>query len=143
MADITILGFLQSSKIINNGNNISVVVDEYQPPYVHTKTGVKYEAKMIRWTVLFGKYFIKFIKSNFKKGYLVKIKGSARPYAEKIDDETNDKENNDVTRIGVLGETIVRTFNAYDLNIDEERARKSQKHAENVPNLSDYLDNDF
>lgn len=142
MADITILGFLQSSRIINNGQNISVVVDEYQPPYIHTKTGEKSEAKMIRWTVLFGQYFIKFIKSNFKKGYLVKIKGTARPYGGKYFDY-DDNEEQESIRIGVRGETIMRTFNSYDMNVDEEREKKSQKHADESPNLSDYLSNDF
>lgn len=141
MADISILGFLQSSRITNNGNNINVVVDEYQPPYIHTRTGKKNDARMIRWNVLFGQYFIKFIKSNFKKGMLVKIKGTARPYAEKIDNDDDDE--NESIRVGVLGETIVRSFNSYDLNIDEERIRKSQKNAEYTPNLSDYLDDDF
>ena len=142
MADITIIGFYHSSKIVNNNNNIYVVVDEYQPPYTHTKTGVKNEAKMIRWTVMFGQYFIKFIKSNFKKGMLVKIKGNARPYFEKVQED--DDEHN--IRVGVLGETIARYTNSYNLNVDAEREKKSQKNASTIPNIDDlnnYLSDDF
>ena len=140
MADITIIGFFQSSKIVNNANNISIIVDEFQPSYTYAKTGEKHQAHMLRWHVIFPKYFIKFIKTNMYKGMLVKIKGRAKPRAdiEATDDEENIRE-----YINVLGETISTTYNSYDLTKDEERLKKSKKNTDETPDLENYLTNDF
>lgn len=140
MADITILGFLQSSRIVNDGRNICAIVDEYQPPFTHTKTGKVHDAKMIRWHIIFSEYFIKFIKRNFKKGMLVKVKGVAYPYQNMNPQAIDDAEMNDDERpvnTNVYGETIKQVFNSHDLNKDEKRAKK------NVGYTHENIDDDF
>ena len=77
MADITIIGFLQHARSVNNGSNILCVIDEYKPPYTNTTTNEQVEARMIRWYVVFKQYFLKFIKNNFHNGMLVKVRGAA------------------------------------------------------------------
>lgn len=125
MADISILGYLQQSKIVNNGNNIIAIVDEYMPEYTHTITGEKSEARMVRWYILFKAYYIKFIKNNFKNGVLVKIKGITYP---------------NKNGINVYGETIHMEKKPQNLYEDEKRVEKSMNGIDtyNIPNMEDF-----
>jgi len=128
MADISIVGFFQSSRTINNGSNIVVTISEYQPAYKHSRTGENVGAKMIKWSVLFGSYFIKFIKTNFHQGMFVQVKGVCKPYNESV---------------SVFGETIKSINYQKNLTYDDNRIKKSQKNNDDVPNLQDYIEDDF
>ena len=93
---------------------------------------------MIRWYVIFDKYFIKFIRSNFKNGNIVEIFGKAKPFADSI------KDNNDnIVKIGVHGTTIAMHCNLVDLSKDEKRLKTSERNNEHKPDLDSYLQDDF
>lgn len=140
MANIQIVGFFRSSRIVNNNNNIVVTIDEYYPSYTHSKTGERTEAKLVQWNIIFERYFIKFIKTNFTNGNLVEITGKARPYdAESHKDEDGQQQ----LKIGVKGTTISMHYNSVDLSKDDKRIKVSQKHSDYSPNLEDYLNDDF
>lgn len=130
MADISIVGFFQTSRTINNGGNIVVTISEYQHAYKHSRTGENVDAKMIKWNVIFPSYFIKFVKSNFYQGMFVQVKGVCKPhYGDNA--------------ISVLGETIKCINFQKNLTYDDNRIKKSQKNNDDVPNLQDYIEDDF
>lgn len=139
MANIQIVGFFRSSRIVNNNNNIVVTIDEYYPSYTHTKTGEKTEAKLVQWNIIFERYFIKFIKTNFSNGNLVEIIGKAKPLAEMY--KKNDEQQ--PFKIGVKGTTISMHYNSFDLSKDDKRTKISQKNTDYTPQLADFLSDDF
>ena len=122
---------MQSNKISDDGKYIGLVVDEYIPPYKDSMTNKQKDARMDRFVVIFKAYFIKFIRNNFTKGSLVKIKGRM----------THD----DKGELKIYGDTINLTRNSINLTRLDKQVRYSQQN-ERAPfdeQLQDHLTSDF
>lgn len=131
MADITIIGYLQGTRVVNDGANIMCIIDEYKPPYKNTNTNEQVQARMVRWHIVFKQYFIKFIRNNFVNGMLVKIRGSVEPNAKNV--------------LRIVGETINMTKTPVNLTKLDKSVKQSERGTERAPfdGLEEYLTQDF
>lgn len=135
MANITIVGVVDSIKYLPNGGGCFVFLSEYKRGY-KKQSGEVVDDKYLSWKVIYKQGLVRYINEHFSNGMVVEVKGEVLPYA--IDHEQI------VDGYSVIGQTlnlfsIPRTM----LKQENRMIKESQLHATGIPDLEAHNQPDF
>jgi hypothetical protein len=135
MANITIVGIIDSIKYLPNNGGCLVFLSEFKKGY-RKSNGEVVDDKFLSWKCIFKQGLVNYINGHFNNGMVVEVKGEAFPYA--IDHDQV------IDGYSVMGQTmnmfsIPRPF----LRMERKMQKESLLHSTGVPNPNDFNEPDF
>lgn len=135
MANITIVGIIESVKYLPNNGGCFVFMSEYKRGY-HRSDGVRVDDKYLSWKCIFKQGLVKYINDHFGNGMVVEVKGEVLPYAIEHD--------NIIEGYSVIGQTInLFSIPRTQLRQEQKMIKESLLHSTETPNLEAYNQPDF
>lgn len=135
MANITIIGVINTIKYLPNNGGCFVFLSEYKRGY-RKANGERVEDKYLSWKCIFKQGLCKYINDHFSKDMVVEVKGEVLPYA--IEHE------NIVDGYSVIGQTLnMFSVPRTQLRQEQRMIKESMSHSREKPNLEAYNTPDF
>ena len=135
MANITIIGFIDSIKYIPNKGGCFIFVSEYKKGY-RKSNGEVVDDKYLSWKCIFKQGLVSYINKHFNNGMLVEIKGEAVPY--EIVNETI------VKGYSIIGQTCnLFSYPRAGFREEQRMMKDSQSHSDEMPDIAAYNQPDF
>ena len=135
MANISIVGIIESVKYLSNGGGCFVFLSEYRKGYKKSN-GTRVEDKYLSWKVIYKQGLVNYINNHFNTGMIVEVKGEVLPYAIENGEA--------VDGYSVIGQTlnifsVPRLYQRQEARMQKE----SQLHSSGEPDLESYNKPDF
>lgn len=135
MANVTLIGVLESVKFLPNNGGCFVFISEFKRGY-KKGNGEIVNDKYISWKVIYKAGLTKYISDHFNKGMIVEVKGEVFPYA--IDHEKI------VDGISVIGQTLnMFSMPRSTFRQEQRMIHQSQASVSETPDLDTYNQPDF
>lgn len=135
MANITIIGQIESIKYLPNRGGCFVFLSEYKKGY-KKPNGEVVDDKYLSWKVIFKQGLVKYINDHFNDGMYVEIKGEAIPYAIEKDEI--------VSGYSVIGQTMnLFSFQRLVSKMENKMVKDSVFNSGEKPDLENYNKPDF
>ena len=134
MADISLFGHVEGVRC--GKTYVLVKISERRSGYTR-RDGVVVKDELLTWVVFFKSFLRDYIKSYFKVGSLVSVKGTILPYRRSSDGSTS-------VGFTVMGQTIdAMAYPLSSASIEKRALKDSVVHPVGSPDLDDFLSDDF
>lgn len=135
MANVSIVGIIESIKYLPNSGGCFVFLSEYKKGYKKSD-GTRVDDKYMSWKVIYKQGLVSYINNHFSNGMVVEVKGEVLPYAIE-NGET-------VDGYSVIGQTmnvfsVPRLYQRQEARLQKE----TQMHSSGKPDLESYNQPDF
>lgn len=132
MASFSVIGFIDSIRIIENG--CLLFLSEFKKGY-RKQNGETVDDRYVSWKIVFGSYFRKYLTEHFGNGMLVEVKGEVMPYA--ID------HGNVVDGTSVIGQCVNLFSYPRISQKNEYKMKKDSQDCDEVPDIGSFMSPDF